>query len=650
MLVADGQYLGFDVDSLNGDVQNPITIQAQGSNAVVNITTDREDNRDTIFVTFSSYVVIDGLRSTNANRAAMRIDQSPNITARNCVFGNNLTWGIFTDFSDDLLLEGNECFGSVQQHGIYVSNTCTRPVVRGNRLHDNHDNGLHMNGDVSQGGVGLITDALVENNIIYNNGLNNGGGSGINCDGVQNSVFRNNLIYAAHGAGITLYQTDASAPSINATVINNTIDVASDGKWAIQIHSGSSGAVVFNNIFLTHHSFHGSIHLTVPADRQGLVCDYNILTTNSNVTTLDNDNSDLTFAQWQALGFDTHSAQATQDACFLNWPNADYHLKAGSPAVNAGAASLGGKTPPATDIEGTARPLDNSFDLGAYEFVSGLPPPPLVLNSNPSATANPTAVNQMVSFSASASGGTGGLTYAWDFGDSTTGSGAATTHTYAAPGIFNAVVTVTDTVNATTTGNVSVTVTAIAIVGDGPDSDGDGFSDAFENAVGTQAGSASSTPTGQPVTAQTLQMLTISKASIKLNFAAGGKDAITFAGMLSVPAGFNSNGAKVYFDTSGVAKVLTLTAKGSAKMGGDAVTIAIKTKKGAVAAQTAKYTVKFSSGSFAATLAAQDLTNRTVSKAPVMVTFTFIFNSIVYQKKLAMNYTAKSGKSGTAQP
>ena len=42
-----------------------------------------------------------------------------------------------------------------------------------------------MNGDVSQGGDGIISGALVEENIIYDNGV--GGGSGINCDGVQNS-------------------------------------------------------------------------------------------------------------------------------------------------------------------------------------------------------------------------------------------------------------------------------------------------------------------------------------------------------------------------------------------------------------------------------------------------------------------------------
>src|SRR5579864_4080172 len=37
--IADGSYLGFDVNSINGTAAAPITIQAQGNNAVVTVTT-----------------------------------------------------------------------------------------------------------------------------------------------------------------------------------------------------------------------------------------------------------------------------------------------------------------------------------------------------------------------------------------------------------------------------------------------------------------------------------------------------------------------------------------------------------------------------------------------------------------------------------
>lgn len=117
---------------------------------------------------------------------------------------------------------------SQAEHGIYVSHSGERPVIRKNVVFGNRANGIHMNGDVSQGGDGIISDALVADNTIYDNGL--GGGSGINCDGVQSSIFRDNLLYNNHASGISLYQIDAAQPARGNQVLNNTIVMASAGR------------------------------------------------------------------------------------------------------------------------------------------------------------------------------------------------------------------------------------------------------------------------------------------------------------------------------------------------------------------------------------------------------------------------------------
>jgi hypothetical protein len=104
------------------------------------------------------------------------------VTNRGVVIRNNQVdnaehWSILTGFSNDLLIENNVTSRSQIEHGIYVSNACVNPIVRNNQVWGNAANGIHMNGDLSQGGNGLIVNALVEKNVIYDNGRLGGSGS-----------------------------------------------------------------------------------------------------------------------------------------------------------------------------------------------------------------------------------------------------------------------------------------------------------------------------------------------------------------------------------------------------------------------------------------------------------------------------------------
>lgn len=78
------------------------------------------------------------------------------------------------------------------------------------------------------------------------------------------------------------------------------------------------------------------------------------------------------------------------------------------------------------------------------------------------AIPNPAACNQTINFN-----GTGSshpnptrsiVSYSWDFGDTTSGTGSTTTHAYSAFGTFNAVLTVTDNTGAQDTESLFVTV------------------------------------------------------------------------------------------------------------------------------------------------------------------------------------------------
>ncbi len=79
-------------------------------------------------------------------------------------------------------------------------------------------------------------------------------------------------------------------------------------------------------------------------------------------------------------------------------------------------------------------------------------------------SSNP-VVGQSLTLTAAPSGGVGMGTCAWNFGDTTTGSGCLTTHTYTSSGTFTATVTATDILAVTATSSVTFNVgSALAVI------------------------------------------------------------------------------------------------------------------------------------------------------------------------------------------
>lgn len=354
VIVRAGDYTGFDLRR-DGTAAARITFQAE---AGVAITARNARTPDGINLEGADYITIDGFNASDMPRAGIRTVLNQHVIIRNNTTDSNGVWGIFTGFSDDLLIENNTASRSVEQHGIYVSNSGDRPVIRGNTIFGNSDAGIHMNGDISQGGDGIISGALVENNVIYDNGL--GGGSGINCDGVQNSRFQNNLLYNNHASGISFYQIDGGGPSSGNVAANNTIDMAANGRWALNIQNGAVNTTVVNNVLYNRHSFRGSIDISGDS-LAGLQSDYNVV---MNRFTTNGGDSVMTLAQWQtATGQDQHSIVATPQQLFVDAAGGDYHLAAGSPALDAGTS----QSSPNVDFEGQPRPSGSGWDIGADE-------------------------------------------------------------------------------------------------------------------------------------------------------------------------------------------------------------------------------------------------------------------------------------------
>jgi parallel beta-helix repeat protein len=370
--VLPGNYTGFHL-TMSGTADSPIEFFAQPG---VLIDQRNPVTNDGINLEGASYITIDGFSVAGIGRAGVRSvgfedDFAEHVTIRNVTASNNGVWGIFTGHVDDLLIENNRTSGSIDEHGIYVSNSGDRPIIRNNESWNNTRAGIHMNGDASLGGDGIISNAVVSGNKIYNNGT--GGGSGINMDGVQNSRIENNLLYDNHASGISLYQIDGGGGASGNVVINNTVHQASNGRWALNIQDDSPNNTVLNNILISDHSFRGAIDISDEA-LVGLTSDYNLVIPRFNVT-FDQDagiEEDYTFAEWKSTyNQDVHSISvnpAQYATLFANLASRNYQLSPTSLAKNAGTSNLA----PLIDFLGTTRPSGAGFDIGAYELWDGL--------------------------------------------------------------------------------------------------------------------------------------------------------------------------------------------------------------------------------------------------------------------------------------
>jgi parallel beta-helix repeat protein len=360
VFAANGTYAGFDLRNKNGTAGAPIVFKALGDNVLIN--QPGPIRNDGINIENADYVVIDGFISNNmpGNGNGIRVVLSDHCVVRNCSCDNNAERGIFTGFTDDILIEYNVCTNSVDEHGIYVSNSSDRPIVRYNVCYGNNNIGIHMNGDLSAGGDGIISDAQIYGNILYENGQ----AAGINLDGVQNPLIYNNLIFNNHfGQGIALFQQDGAVVTSGAKIFNNTIIVPSDGRWGILVKNGANvNTEIYNNIIINQHAWRGCIAAESTAQ---LSSDYNILNDKMSAA---GDGSAAPLSDWQDLGLDLHSLLADPlSSIFASPANDDYSLLPNSQAVDAGTNAVAALV--MDDLDGNPRPMGAAFDIGCYEFL-----------------------------------------------------------------------------------------------------------------------------------------------------------------------------------------------------------------------------------------------------------------------------------------
>jgi hypothetical protein len=300
--VEKGNYAPFKIYK-SGNENNPITFS--GDNATIDAF--QGNTRDGIEIKKVKYITIKGFEVHHANRAGISAVTCSNITIEwNKLIKNNY-WGIFTGFCSNLIIRHNLAAESKTQHGIYVSNTSENIKIHDNISHSNYSAGIQLNGDKNMGGIGLITNASVYNNLIYHN--SKAGGSALNLDGVQDSKVYNNILYDNYATGIALFQGDGGDGSKYNEIIHNTIIIPKDGRWCVLFKKHSSYNIFKNNVCVSRHNYRGAISLD-ESSLIGFKSDYNAYTPRF---TLNGGESTMTLDKWRTLTGNDKNSKAVEN-------------------------------------------------------------------------------------------------------------------------------------------------------------------------------------------------------------------------------------------------------------------------------------------------------------------------------------------------
>ena len=416
IIALDGDYQPFYVDKAGSTAALRFTIRAAASNArVLGVVT--YDGRPASIHVARSYVTIDGfivdaqktVADTNGVRSrGIRVSGLPTAHVIDVRILNNKVsnagWvGISTSYAENLLLEGNEISNTLGQHGVYVANSADGPVIRRNISHHNAWAGIQINADpattVSDPPAdGIISNALVEQNIVYANGA--GGGGSFDFASIRNSRIINNLSYDNSGQGIVAWDDgfgDAFGSKNNLFANNTVVMPSGSTRHAFSIRNGSTGNTLRNNALIHLGSYNDSITID-PESLSGFSSNYNF------VTQFEDASGNLvSLANWRnQTGQDMNSSVRTT-SIFNNFAARDFTLATGSAAIDAGTTVA----QVTNDLLGVTRPQGLAFDVGAYEKVTVAASPPGAPTIGTATRGNSQAT---IAFTAPASNGGAAIT------------------------------------------------------------------------------------------------------------------------------------------------------------------------------------------------------------------------------------------------
>jgi hypothetical protein len=365
-VLLDGTYEEGSVNfNHSGTAANPITIRALNKwQAILGSTSGCNPG----FSINASYVTVKGIRfSTSARNVQCSIYTSSNVAIRawNSIepSPSNPTTGYVGFVADGIKVDG----GPARSEGVKSNQdfTIIQNSESGNALEIFNSKNSIMRNNVVTGqdiyGVSLLAKGGVRSAQVYNNV-------------VHNTFKGGNAIYlGGYSCDLCFYDQTTKIEAYNSVAYNNVVINESGGAMTGLVFSGSTNSAFFNNVVIG-----GGVAMLLGGHNSGFQAPTNNPTLQNNIFVC-NGAAALSgnYAGKLAVNYNnfygcsgtpSQAQPVTGDPLFVNQAS-DWHLKPGSPAMNAGAAiSFSGYDGIAIDISRDMNSMVRAapWDLGVY--------------------------------------------------------------------------------------------------------------------------------------------------------------------------------------------------------------------------------------------------------------------------------------------
>ncbi|HEX6677524.1 MAG TPA: right-handed parallel beta-helix repeat-containing protein [Actinomycetes bacterium] len=379
--------------------------------------------------------IIDGNQAGGVVRIVANAGETPvlrGFTIRNGTdpfFGDGA--GISTT-GGPALIEGNRVTGNAGCAGSGIAAEFSSATIRGNVVSGNHPSGC--SGGTGGGGILIGGDGTVKvlgNTITGNATAADGGGISLFAAGTPtisgNVISGNTAEVGRNGGGISLL--NASDALITNNFISGNTGAEGGGIYWL-VPSGQPGPNVVDNTIADNSAGRGSALFPDGFDAATQVTN-NVLVGSGAAAVVDcgdfNDPNPPVIAFNDVFNAGSGTAYGgicsdqtgqngniSADPRFVDPATGNYHLRAGSPAIDAGRNDGA----PATDIDGDQRPIDGNgdgvavVDMGADEARAGgdTTPPTITCTASPNTLTPPNHKLRQVSVGIAASDDSGSVT------------------------------------------------------------------------------------------------------------------------------------------------------------------------------------------------------------------------------------------------